>query len=132
MNLDAEMTTCARFDEQNNATTSNGQGRAVQTTRSANPRGITQAMRPADTSPEAWRKFIELQRALPPGEKLRLAIERSETVRAFAEAGMRQRYPHAGAREIFLRLARMRLGRELFRKVYGDELQEDGIAHPGT
>ena len=89
-------------------------------------------MRPADTSPEAWRKFIELQRALPPGEKLRLALELSETVRAFAEAGMRRRYPHAGDREIFLRLAQMRLGGELFRKVYGDELPKDEFVHPGA
>ena len=89
-------------------------------------------MRPADTSAEAWRKFLELQRPLPTGEKLRLALELSETVRAFAEAGMRQRHPHASDREIFLRLAQMRLGRDLFRKVNGDEPREDEPAAPGA
>ena len=82
-------------------------------------------MRPADTSPEAWKVYLDLQRKLTPSEKLQQAFEWSEVVRRFAEAGMRQRYPHASDREIFLRLARINLGRELFHKVYGEELPDE-------
>jgi hypothetical protein len=82
-------------------------------------------MRPADTSPEAWRVFIDLQRRMPPAEKLQRAFEYSAFVRSLAEGVLRQRYPQASDREIFLRAARQRLGVELFRKVYCDELPDD-------
>jgi hypothetical protein len=82
-------------------------------------------MRPADTSPEAWEVLTALQRKMPPEEKMQLAFEWSEIIRQFAEAGLRERYPHAGEREIFLRYARQTLGEELFRKVYGNELPDD-------
>ena len=69
--------------------------------------------------------FLDLVRRATPGERLKRALELSETVRAFAEAGMRARHPHAGDREIFLRMAKLYLGDELARKVYG-ELPDDG------
>jgi hypothetical protein len=81
-------------------------------------------MRPADTSPEAWGLLLELQQRMPPAEKMRLTFEWSETIRQFAEAGLRQRYPGAGERELFLRYARQSLGDELFRKVYGEALPD--------
>ena len=59
---------------------------------------------------------------MPAGERLGLALEWSEVVRQFAEAGLREKFPRASEREIFLRYARQTLGDELFRKVYGDEL----------
>lgn len=77
-------------------------------------------MCPADTSPEAWKVFLEIQRRLSPAEKLQRAIELSLMVRRAAEAGLRERYPGASDEEIFLRAARQALGVELFRKVYGD------------
>jgi hypothetical protein len=79
-------------------------------------------MRPRDTSPEAWRVFIDLQSKLSPSEKLQRTFEYSAFVRGLQEAGLRQQYPNANEREIFLRAAQRRLGNELFRKVYGDEL----------
>ncbi len=82
-------------------------------------------MRPADTSPEAWKVFIGLMSKMTPGEKLRRALEYSEMVRQFSEAGMRQRYPGADERELFLRMARQNLGRELFGKIYGDAIPDD-------
>ena len=78
-------------------------------------------MRPADTSPEAWGVWMDLQRRMAPAEKMQLAFEWSEIVRQFAEAGLRERYPHAAEREILLRFARQTLGEELFRRVYGSE-----------
>ena len=88
-------------------------------------RDHNESMRPADTSPEAWSVLTALQRKMPPAEKMQLAFEWSEIVRQFAEAGLRERYPHASQREIFLRYARQSLGEELFRKVYGNELPGD-------
>jgi hypothetical protein len=82
-------------------------------------------MRPVDTSPEAWEVFVNLQRRMSPAEKLRRTFEFSELIRKFAEAGMRRRYPGAGDREIFLRMARQHFGRELFVKVYGNAICDE-------
>ena len=86
-------------------------------------------MCPADTSPEAWKVLIDLLRKMPPEEKLRRTLEHSEMIRLVGESGLRQAYPQASDREIFLRSARRRLGAELFCRVYGDELPDDGSAH---
>ena len=56
------------------------------------------------------------------------AFEWSEVMRQFHLAGLRQQYPGADEREILLRAARANLGEELFRKVYGDALPNDGLA----
>jgi len=82
-------------------------------------------MCPADTSPEVWKLFLDLQRRMSPSEKLQRTLEWSDLIRRFAEAGMRQRYPNADAAEIRLRYARMTLGQELFRKAFGPALTED-------
>lgn len=82
-------------------------------------------MRPADTSPEAWEVLTTLERNMPPAEKMQLAFEWSEIIRQFAEAGLRERYPQASEREIFLRYARQTLGEQLFHTVYGNELPND-------
>jgi len=83
-------------------------------------------MCPADTTPEAWRVFLELQRRMSPREKMERTLEISERLRAFAQAGVRQRYPQANEREVFLRVARLALGPELFRLAYGDVLTDHG------
>jgi hypothetical protein len=67
---------------------------------------------------------MDLTRKMSPEEKLQRALELSWTVRLAAEAGLRQAYPHASDREIFLRSARQNLGAELFRRVYGEELTD--------
>jgi hypothetical protein len=79
-------------------------------------------MRPRDTSPEAWKVLMDLMRKMSPEEKLQRTFEYSAMVRRFAEAGLRQKHPQAGDREIFLRAARQRLGADLYAKVYGAEL----------
>jgi hypothetical protein len=71
---------------------------------------------------------MDLTRKMSPEEKLQRALELSWTVRLAAEAGLREAYPHASEREIFLRSARQNLGAELFRKVYGEELSNLGSA----
>ena len=82
-------------------------------------------MRPADTSPEAWNLLLKLRRQMSPSERLQRVFEYSAFVRSLAEGAIRRQYPEAGDREILLRAARQRLGIDLFRKVYGDELPDD-------
>jgi len=71
---------------------------------------------------------VELQRQMPPSEKLRRTFEYSAFVQSLAEGNLRRSYPHANEREIFLRSARQRLGAELFHKVYGEELADESAA----
>jgi hypothetical protein len=81
-------------------------------------------MCPADTTAQAWRVFLDVQRRMSPAEKIQRVFELSEMVQSAAEAGLRQKYPQADAREIFLRATRQRLGADLFGKVYGNLLPE--------
>jgi len=82
-------------------------------------------MRPRDTSPEAWKVFIDLQRRMSPGEKIARAYEHSDNLRRMHAAVLRQRYPNANEEEIFLRVTRNWLGPELFRKAYGEVLPDE-------
>jgi hypothetical protein len=79
-------------------------------------------MRPRDTSPAAWKVYLDIQRRIPPEEKIRQVFEWTRAMRKLAEGGLRDRYPHADDHEIFLRRVRMEFGPELFRRVYGDVL----------
>jgi len=81
-------------------------------------------MCPSDTSPEAWRVVLDGIRRMTPEERIRRAFELSEMVRSLTEAGLRQRFPQAGDHEIFLRMARLTLGEELFRRAYGEQPRE--------
>jgi hypothetical protein len=80
-------------------------------------------MRPSDTSPEAWKVYIDLYGHVSPGEKIRRAMSMTKTINLLAEAGLRRRFPEAGDREIFLRRAQLVLGQNLFRKAYGAEFK---------
>ena len=83
-------------------------------------------MRPTDTTPEAWKVLMDLIRRIPPEERLQRCIELSDAIRLAAEAGLREAYPQASEREIFLRAARQKLGTALFQTVYGDALPVNG------
>lgn len=79
-------------------------------------------MRPPDTTPEAWEIQLDIYRRMSPEEKAAAAFALTEQVRTIAEAELRQKFPHASDREVFLRRVQLQLGDELFRKAYGDEL----------
>ena len=81
-------------------------------------------MRPRDTSPEAWKVFLDLQRRMTPSEKMERVLELSDRLRGFVESGVRATYPEADEHEIFLRVTRLVLGPEMFRRAYGDPLSE--------
>ena len=87
----------------------------------------TLAMRPADTSPQAWEVLMSLMRRMSPEEKLQRAIELTAAARNLGEAGICQAYPGASKREIFLRVAQRQLGDE-FQKVFGEEWRAYGSA----
>lgn len=57
---------------------------------------------------------------MSPAEKAALVEALNRAVRQLAEAGIAARYPHASARERFLRFAILRLGRDLAVRVYPD------------
>jgi len=71
-----------------------------------------------DTSREAERVQLKKWRAMSPGQRLSLAVSMSQSVRAMALAGVRQRYPDASAREQLLRLAVTIHGRDLATAAY--------------
>jgi hypothetical protein len=75
---------------------------------------------------------MDLMRKMSPEEKLQRALELSSAMRLAREAGLREAYPQAGDRELFLRLARETLGVELFRKVYEEGLPHDGSVQPDS
>jgi hypothetical protein len=85
-------------------------------------------MCPADTSPEAWKVFLDIQRRMTPGEKIRRVFEWSRMMRRLSEADLRRKHPQADDREIFLRRVRRELGADLFRRVYGDILPGEAPA----
>ena len=71
-----------------------------------------------DTSPEIEQRQIEGWRQMSPAEKAALVTGLTRTAHDMAVAGIRDRYPTATAREQFLRLAILLLGRDLAQKAY--------------
>jgi hypothetical protein len=65
-----------------------------------------------DTSPAEIERYHAMLRALPPYERLRIAVALSTAVRNLAEAGIRDRHPEAGPEEVRARLMARLHGRE--------------------
>ena len=65
---------------------------------------------PSDTSPEAEAIQLEIFRRMTPAQRLKLALEMSDSMRNVALAGLRTRRPD---------LDEMELLRELMRLMYG-------------
>jgi hypothetical protein len=73
---------------------------------------------PPDTTPEAACVQFEIYRRMPPARRLELACRMSDSVRAVAADGVRQRHPDYAPDQVRLAVIRLTLGDELFRKVY--------------
>jgi hypothetical protein len=69
--------------------------------------------------PDADAKWIEIQRAMSPGDKLCLVLEESDQLLKFYEMAVRRQHPHATDREVLLRVAARHLDRDLMIKAYG-------------
>ncbi len=54
-----------------------------------------------------------------PSDKFAVFLDLQATAQALAEAGIRRRYPHADAREVFLRRVALMLDRETMIRCYG-------------
>ena len=79
-----------------------------------------------DTDPAAHRLMIELARKTPIWKKFAQVVATTETCRAFARAGIRQRYPNAGEDEVRRRLAAVVLDRRYVIKAYGWDPKDEG------
>lgn len=66
----------------------------------------------ADTSTDAFEVFVRLQRDLSPAQKLSQLLDMVEIGMRAHEQRVRKNYPNADEREVFLRTAALRLGRE--------------------
>ena len=71
---------------------------------------LMQVMTPADTSADAAAVQHEIFRRMTTAQRLRMALEMSESMRSVALAGLRSRRPELSAEE---------LSRELLRIMYG-------------
>ena len=75
-----------------------------------------------DTAREIEDAQIRRWRAMSSTEKAALISGLCQAADALALAGIRHRYPAASSRECFLRLAMLKLGRDLACRVYPDAL----------
>jgi hypothetical protein len=76
-------------------------------------------------APLVRRKYLEILRSMPPGKRLKIAIEHSEYVRKLMLAGTRMRNPGISDECARRQLIRMILPPELLRKVYDWAKDED-------
>ena len=76
------------------------------------------ALLASDTSLEAECAQVELWRRMSPLEKLRVVTEIGWAVQQLSLAGIRLRHPDASDEECMLRLAVLKLGRQLACSVY--------------
>lgn len=85
------------------------------------PPPATMRTQSPDTSPEAERVLIELLRATPVEEKLRLVSKASRSVRQLAMLGLKQRHPLDPPELLHRRLATLLLGETLADLAYGTQ-----------
>lgn len=82
-------------------------------------------MVPTDTDTATLARMDELYRRMTPAEKLQRVRELTLMVNGLALAGLRERHPDEPEARLLLRLARTRLGAELFERVYPGALECD-------
>ena len=75
-------------------------------------------MRPRDTSPDAHEAQLRCYRRMSGAEKVALAVQLSEDIRAVALAGIRTRHPEYSDREAWYALQRLLLGDDLFGRAW--------------
>ena len=72
-----------------------------------------------DTDPEALEIFLQLHRRMTPSQRVARVFELTAFQESLQRASVRKMYPHAGEREVFLRVAARRLDRDTMIQVYG-------------
>jgi len=81
-----------------------------------------------DTDPRAMEVWLEVLRSKTAGERFAMALDLTDFAIRMSENGVRERFPHASDREVFLRAASLRLPRDLMILAYGWDPQADGHA----
>ncbi|MCB9760496.1 MAG: hypothetical protein H6739_11710 [Alphaproteobacteria bacterium] len=77
-------------------------------------------MLPLDTTPEAHAVQLQILRSRTGEQRLRMALQLSEDVRAFSRAGIRARHPEYSEQEVTWALHRLTLGDTLFQEAWPD------------
>ena len=72
-----------------------------------------------DTSPAALEVFLGIHRRMSEGDRIERVMEMIELQQRCAESVIREAYPDADEREVFLRIVAQRLGRDLMIRAYG-------------
>jgi hypothetical protein len=80
----------------------------------------------SDTHPSFEQVIIEGYRKMPPGQRLKMALEMSEAIRDLAKTGIIKRHPGISNEELRKRLGALLLGRELSIKVNGWDPETEG------
>jgi hypothetical protein len=73
---------------------------------------------PEDTTLEAFRVQCDIFSRLTPTERLRRTFDLMDFAERLSAAGIRQRHPEYTDEQVRVALIRMRLGDELFKRVY--------------
>ena len=74
--------------------------------------------RPADTDPAAYEVQLAIYRKMSGGQRVALALELSDNVRAITREGIRARHPDYSVTEVTDALHRLLLGDDLFRAAW--------------
>jgi len=72
----------------------------------------------SDTDPKAREVYLNLYREMEPGERLARVFALCDFQQELQIANVRAMYPEASEREVFLRVAARRLGREFMIAAY--------------
>ena len=80
----------------------------------------------ADTDEKSDRLLFELYGQLTPVERIRMVWDLGQACDGRACIGIRQRYPDATEREVELRLAALKYGRDLMVRVFAWDPEERG------
>jgi hypothetical protein len=83
-------------------------------------------MRPSDASPEAERFLIEGYRRMSPSDKLARVFSLNGMIEQLQRARITADYGEMSEREMRLRLASLRLGRETMVNAFGWDPEEKG------
>ena len=75
---------------------------------------------PRDTTPDAYRKQVEILRRIGPEGRARMTTELCSGLRATVKAGIRRRHPDYDEHKVKMALIRITAGEKVFRKLFPD------------
>ena len=91
-----------------------------------NPRASEDSYGPSDTDADIEAILVEGYRKMSPSQKIECVCSLTRAVRQLALADIRRRHPHAGERELTLRLASRCIEPDLMVRAFGWDVRETG------